>query len=330
MSASIPTSNGKKLVPPLSNSLDLKNKIEQIQKQIKYTFKNPSLLHRALTRQNAIQEQHPNAYEQNFEALEFVGDAALKHGIARLLYSKHDGKASESQLHEETAKLVANEGVMPQIARHLKLDQFVIKGKGELLMTSNILTDSLEALLGAISIDCGDNQEQLWNVIKYLWQSYLDEKQVVSAASSVSLSSTLPVSTIFAFATVKPTATIVSSLASSQVTNTHKPKPNCVPSEYQPIFCGLSSNTSIELFRTLLTKITDVDRRNIGKKGNTALMMLLSRRKLRNQHELPKIKALLEKGASWEATNNKDESAEDFASLKHGGKEAVLRMIDEP
>ncbi len=73
----------------------------------------------------------------------------------------------------------------------------------------------------------------------------------------------------------------------------------------------------------------DVNYRNVGKAGNPALMILLKKKKLRKVNELPKIKALLEHGANWKATNNKGETAEDFALLKHGGLEAVLKMIQD-
>jgi dsRNA-specific ribonuclease len=316
MSASSLASNDKILAMLFSNS-NFQNKIKQLQKRINYTFKNPSLLHQALTRQNAIQEQHPDAYIQNFEALEFVGDAALKHGIARLLYLKYDGKASESQLHKETVTLIANEGVMPQIARNLKLDELIIKGKGELIMTSKILADSLEALLGAISIDCGDKQKQLLNVIKRLWQPYLDKKEVASITSSLPLPST----------TTGPN--VASSSPSSQATNQFQSKLRSVPANYQRVFSGISPKTSIVLFQKFVLQMDDVNYRNVGKAGNPALMMLLKKKELRKVNELPKIKALLEHGANWKATNNKGETAEDFALLKHGGPEAVLKMIQD-
>jgi dsRNA-specific ribonuclease len=316
MSASSLTSNDKKLAMLFGN-LNLQNKIEKLQKRINYTFKNPSLLHQALTRQNAIQEQHPDAYIQNFEALEFVGDAALKHGIARLLYLKYDGKASESQLHGETVTLIANEGVMPQRARNLKLDELIIEDKGKLIMTSKILADSLEALLGAISIDCDDEQTHLLNVIKRLWQPYLDKKEVASITSSLSLPST---------------ATgphIASSSQSSQVTNQFKPQHRPVPANYQRVFSGVSLKTSIVLFQKFVLKMDDVNYRNVGKTRNPALMMLLKEQKLRKENELPKIKALLQQGANWQATNNNGKTAEDLALLKHGGRKAVLKMIQD-
>ncbi len=58
-------------------------------------------------------------------------------------------------------------------------------------------------------------------------------------------------------------------------------------------------------------------------------MILLNKARIRKKNELPKLKALLEHGANWEATNNNGESAETFALRKHGGREAVLEMIRE-
>ena len=284
-------------------------KAEQLQKRINYKFQNLSLLQQALTRQNAIQEQHPDAYAKSFQALEFVGDAALKHGIARLLYSKHDGKANESQLHDETKELIGNDRVLPEIARRIKLDELLIKGNGEII-NSKILADSLEALLGAISIDCGQKQEKLLNVIKHLWHSYIEKKKVLS---------TVP---------VMP-ALVIPTLAAVPIAKSLQRKFDPVPRDNQRIFSSMSINTPVASFKKHVEKVSNINRRNVGKEGNPALMMLLKKENLRKEDELPKIKILLDHGADWTVTNNKGISAEQLASLKHGGREAVLKKINE-
>ena len=293
-----------------ASTSSFQNKLEQLQKRINYKFRNPSLLQQALTRQNAIQEQHPDAHPQSFQALEFVGDAALKHVIARLLDSKYDGKANESQLHTEAVTLICNDGVLPKIAKKIKLDELIIKGKGESSMTSNILADSMEALLGAISIDCENQQKQLFDVIKRLWWPYIEENQVLSIISPTS-------------------PPIVSSIEPSLTTKLSELSIHSESGDYQRLFCGASDCISIVLFQEYVRKVGDINRRSTSKEGNPVMMMLLQQENLRKDNELPKIKILLEHGADWNATNNKGISADQLASLKHGGREAVLRKIEE-
>lgn len=286
-----------------SSTSNIQIKADRLQKQINYKFTNIALLHQALTRQNAIQEQHPYAYTQSFQALEFVGDAALKHWIARLLYSKHDGKASESQLHDETKELIGNNGVLPEIAKRIKLDELIIKGSGEII-NPKILADSLEALLGAISIDCGQKQQKLMNVIKHLWHSYIEKNSASSTTASV---------------TLKPTKT-----AKSRKSRRNSPGINL-----QRVVSSIAASTPIASFEKFVKELDDINRRNVGKRGNPALMMLLKEDNLRKENELPKIKILLDHGASWTVTNNKRVSAEELASSKHDGREAIMKKIDE-
>ncbi|CAF0836048.1 unnamed protein product [Didymodactylos carnosus] len=156
-----------------------------------------------------------------------------------------------------------------------------------------MLSDALKALLGAISKDrsADHRHEKLFAVIKLLWSPYL-------------------------------VGTEIKILAATAVNTPSPPSPN-----YQSVFTGLGDNISVVQFRKFLTKVDDVNRRNVGEKGNTSLMILVAKGKLRNDVELPKIEVLLECGAKWTATNNYDETADEFAAKNHGGQEAVLQMV---
>lgn len=129
--------------------------MKELEHNLGYIFKNKELLKQALTRESAIQEKLPNAAKQSYQNLEFIGDAALKHAISiRLFYKLQESQEefTEAELHNCAEKLIGNENVLPQIADSIDLSGFIIKGKGETLITSKMKADILEAILGAIRV----------------------------------------------------------------------------------------------------------------------------------------------------------------------------------
>lgn len=121
----------------------------RLQDRLGYVFQDPSLLQLALT--------HRSASADNFERIEFLGDAALGFVIAELLFdAKPD--ASEQQLTLMRAKLV-NAEALAAIADDLQLGALLNLGTGERrsggATRPSILADALEALVGAIVCDGG-------------------------------------------------------------------------------------------------------------------------------------------------------------------------------
>lgn len=94
----------------------------------------------------------------------------------------------------------------------------------------------------------------------------------------------------------------------------------------QKMFSGVNGDTfkPIQFEEAVIQVGPNVDSRNSGKKGDTALMMLLRKEVLDPQRDIPKIRILLKYGASWEATNNRGETARQLAA-KHSDE--VLEMI---
>lgn len=120
-----------------------------LQKRLGYRFGDAALLQQALT--------HRSFGKNNNERLEFLGDAILGAVIAAELYHRFP-VASEGRLSRLRASLVRRES-LAEIARELQLGEYLQLGTGERRSgghrRGSILSDSLEALLGAIYLDNG-------------------------------------------------------------------------------------------------------------------------------------------------------------------------------
>jgi ribonuclease-3 len=93
----------------------------------------------------------------NNERLEFLGDSILGAVCATLLYQIYSEK-NEGDLAKIKA-VVVSEDILSVIAKGLKIDEMLLLGKGEELSGGRtkkaILADAMEALIGALYLDCG-------------------------------------------------------------------------------------------------------------------------------------------------------------------------------
>lgn len=114
-----------------------------------YSFKDQSLAENALT--------HRSFSSNNNERLEFLGDSALDLVISELLFEKYSDE-SEGNLSRMRASIVNKES-LSELAREINLDQYLILGQGEIKSgggdRSSILSNALEAIIGAIFIEGG-------------------------------------------------------------------------------------------------------------------------------------------------------------------------------
>jgi ribonuclease-3 len=117
--------------------------------QLRYTFKDSSLLEQALT--------HRSASKHNNERLEYLGDAFLNFAIARHLYDTRPADA-EGDLSRARAALVKQE-TLAAVSQALGIDAQLKLGAGELrsggAQRAAILADALEGLIGAVLLDGG-------------------------------------------------------------------------------------------------------------------------------------------------------------------------------
>jgi ribonuclease-3 len=100
---------------------------------------------------------HRSHSVDNYERLEFLGDSILGFLVAENLYQRfHD--TDEGTLTRLRASLVRRE-TLAKVARNLGLGDFLVLGAGELKSGSHnrdsILSDVLEAVIGAIYLDGG-------------------------------------------------------------------------------------------------------------------------------------------------------------------------------
>lgn len=123
--------------------------VYKLEKAFSYQFVDQRLAQLALT--------HSSAHEHSNERLEFLGDAILGFVIAAHLYARYPD-APEGELSRLRASLV-NQQTLAEIAVSLQLGELLILGPGELKSggrsRTSILSDAVEAVLGAIYVDGG-------------------------------------------------------------------------------------------------------------------------------------------------------------------------------
>ncbi len=131
-------------------------KPEILCKKLGLTFNNPQLFSMALT--------HRSFSANNNERLEFLGDSILGFVIAQKLYDTFP-TACEGVLSRLRASLV-NESSLADLARKLQLGDYLLLGSGELksggFRRDSILSDALEAIMGALFKDQGIVACQQW------------------------------------------------------------------------------------------------------------------------------------------------------------------------
>ena len=123
--------------------------LKKLESRVAYTFKNASLLDQSVT--------HRSFGDRNNERLEFLGDSILNFVVASALFSLFPD-ANEGDLSRLRARMVKQQ-TLAEIARELDLGTFLIMGSGELksggFERDSILSDALEAIIGAVFLDGG-------------------------------------------------------------------------------------------------------------------------------------------------------------------------------
>ena len=141
---------------------------ERLTRRIGYQFQQADLLKLALTHRSV-------SHKHNYERLEFLGDSLLGMIIANYLFTAYPHE-NEGRLTRMRATLVRQEA-LGRIANDLKLSQNLILSTGELKSgghhRESILADTVEAIIGAIYVDCGDLNILEAIVLKW-YEPYLD------------------------------------------------------------------------------------------------------------------------------------------------------------
>ena len=130
--------------------------IEALEGKIGYTFRDRSLLVLALTHTSFANEAHSGHLGSN-ERLEFLGDAVLELVSSDFFY-REKPKLSEGELTKLRASFVC-EPALAYCAEQIPLPPYLLLGRGEEMtggrLRPSIVSDALEAVIGAIYLDGG-------------------------------------------------------------------------------------------------------------------------------------------------------------------------------
>lgn len=138
-----------------------------------YSFKNQELLYQAIRHPSYVYEKDNPRVSDN-QRLEFLGDAVINLAISNLLMESFP-EMKEGDLSKYRASLVSENG-LSCIALELELGDYLLLGKGEEQTDGrkklSILSDALEAFIGAIYLDGGFTEAL--RVIAKLFSSLLE------------------------------------------------------------------------------------------------------------------------------------------------------------
>ena len=128
--------------------------LSELQVRLGYAFRQQGLLQQAVT--------HRSFSSDHNERLEFLGDSVLNLSVANLLYVQL-ASLPEGDLSRVRANLVKQD-TLHQLAKTLDLPVVMRLGEGEMRSGGqnrpSILTDALEAIIGAVYLDGGYKDAQ--------------------------------------------------------------------------------------------------------------------------------------------------------------------------
>ena len=157
----------------------MNKQLKELESTIKYSFKNKTLLHQALTHKSF-------SNISNNEKLEFLGDRVLGLIISKKLLDKYPNE-KEGIIDKKFANLV-NKKTCVNIAKKLNIKKYVYIGLSNKNLdrsAEKIVSDTLEALVGAIYLDGGIKPSERF--ILNFWESYLDKSVITLIDSKTKL-----------------------------------------------------------------------------------------------------------------------------------------------
>ena len=144
---------------------------KSLEKKINFKFKNTELLAQSLTHKSF------NSNDNN-EKIEFLGDRVLGLVIAKKLLEIYPDE-KEGILDKKFASLV-NKKTCLEIAKNINLERFILtfnSNNKKNKIEDKIISDSCEALIGAIYLDKGFNASE--KVILNLWDNNI-KKSIIT------------------------------------------------------------------------------------------------------------------------------------------------------
>jgi ribonuclease-3 len=130
--------------------------LAELEAKLDVRFRDRSLLHIALVH-GSVGPEGRSRHGDNYERLEFLGDAVLN-----LVISDHLYRLFPARLEGDLARLraaIVSEGPLARVARAMDLGRYLLLGRGEEKGggrgRASLLADALEAVVGAVYIDSG-------------------------------------------------------------------------------------------------------------------------------------------------------------------------------
>lgn len=144
--------------------------LKQLEKKLKYKFKNKQYLIEALTHRS-----YNKPY--NNERLEFIGDSILNFTIASYLYKKFPN-LDEGSLSKLRSSLVSQAGLC-KIADYFSLGQYLLisdaEDKNQGRVKKSLLANSVEAIIAGIYFDSDENIFLVRNLIIKVYDTLFPE-----------------------------------------------------------------------------------------------------------------------------------------------------------
>ncbi len=149
----------------------------KLEEKIGYRFKDRELLRQALTHSSFTNEQKINR-QKNYERLEFLGDAVLELASSKFFFLNNEDM-TEGQMTKMRSSMVC-EPALAFCAKDLDLGEYIFLGKGEEATggreRDSIVSDVMEALIGAIYLDSGFEEAEKF-ILQFIL-SDLESKQL--------------------------------------------------------------------------------------------------------------------------------------------------------
>ncbi|MCI8318582.1 MAG: ribonuclease III [Lachnospiraceae bacterium] len=129
--------------------------LKELEKKIGYMFHDIRMLRQAMCHSSYANEHRETQHDN--ERLEFLGDAVLELTSSDVLFHQYQ-EMPEGQLTKLRASIVC-EPTLALCAREIGLEKYILLGKGEEhtggRYRNSIISDAMEALIGAIYLDGG-------------------------------------------------------------------------------------------------------------------------------------------------------------------------------
>ena len=149
------------------------SKLNNLSTKLNLRFNNPVLFAKALTHRSYL--ERTTELNKSNERLEYLGDAVLGMVVAKILFEKF--RDEDEGFLTKTRSHIVDKNALFKSAESLKLKKYIlydkrfIKDSEEGIKT--ILSDCLEALIGAIYLDQGINEAQKF-IVKWITHPNLE------------------------------------------------------------------------------------------------------------------------------------------------------------